>query len=142
MSCAVQKMASEQYVPGHLYELNISYDDKERAFLLKLTSQANEEICIPEMSWTDEDGGHYFFGDRQVYFVNDGVRYDIKDVAFSDYCTSLKVNGCINILKKNEQIFGKIPIEDFVVPSETYLSKNFNPQLHYPYAPRFCTVRN
>jgi hypothetical protein len=140
MSCAVQKREGEQYVPDHLYELSISYDDKERAFRLKFTSHADDEICIPKMSWTDENGGHYFFEDRRIYFVDHGIRYDIKDLA-SGYCTSLKINGCINILKKNDQIFGKLPIEDFVVPSEVYLTEDFNPQLHYPYAPRFCTVK-
>lgn len=140
MSCAVQKREGEQYVPDHLYELNFFYDEKEKAFLFEFTSYADGEICIPKMSWADEKGGHYFFEDRRIYFVNHRIRYDIKDQN-SGYCTPQTKNGCIYILEKNDQLFGKLPIEDFVVPSEIYSSEDFNPQLHYPYAPRYCTTK-
>ena len=140
MSCAVQKRESEQYVPDHIYEFNISYDQKEKAFLFEFTSHADDEICIPKMSWADEKGGHYFFEDKRIYFVNHGIRYDIKDQA-PGYCTPQTKNGCVYILEKNDQLFGKLPIDDFVVPFEIYSSEDFNPRLHYPYAPRFCTTK-
>lgn len=140
MSCASQKREGEQYVPDNLYDLKISYDHKERAFLFNFTSYADGEICIPRMSWADENGGHYFFEDRRIYFVDRDVRYDIKDLA-SGYCTPQKKNGCVHVLKKNDQLFGKLQIEDFIVPSEVYLDKDFNPQLQYPHKPRFCAAR-
>lgn len=140
LSCAVPKREGEQYVPENLYDLSITYGHEEKAFLFKVTSHADDEICIPKMSWPDKNGGHYFFEDRRIYFVDHGIRYDIKNLA-SGYCTPQRNNGCIYILTKNEELFGKLPIEDFVVPSEIYLSEDFNPQLQYPYAPRFCAIK-
>lgn len=98
-SCATQKWESERYVPENLYDLSVSYDHEEKVFLLNFISKSEEEICIARMSWADEKGGHYFFGDRNVYFTNDGIRYEIKDLA-TGYCASQEINGCINILKK------------------------------------------
>lgn len=137
MSCAIQTKEGGQVVPPHLYDLSTTYSHEKKAFLFKLTSYADGEICIPKMRWTDEKGGHYFFEDRRIYFINHGVRYDIKDQA-SGYCTPQKNEGCVHILKKNDRLFGKLPIEDFVVPSEIYLNKDFNPQFQYPYDLRFC----
>lgn len=137
MSCASPKNEGEQYVPDHLYELKVSYNQEEKAFLFKLTSYADNEICIPRMRWAAENGGHYFFEDRKIYFVNQGIRYDIKDLA-SGYCASQEKNGCVNFLKKNDQLFGMLKIEDFVVPSDVYTNKNFSPDLQYPYKPRYC----
>lgn len=138
-SCIPQKREGEQYVPDNLYSLNISYSHKEKAFLFSFTSKTDDDICIPRMSWVDENGGHYFFEDRRIYFVDRGVRYDIKDLT-SGYCTPQKNSACVHVLKKNDQLFGKLKIEDFVVSSDVYLSERFNPQLQYPYKPRFCAT--
>lgn len=141
VSCAVQKREGDHVVPDSLYDLTTLYDANERAFFLKFTSKSNKEICVPKMSWTDENGGHYFFGDTRIFFMSDGVRYDVKKVDYSGHCTAVKINGCVNILKNGDQIFGKLPIEDFSVPTEVYLREGFNPQLYYSYAPRFCTTK-
>jgi hypothetical protein len=140
ISCATQKKEGAQHVPDNLYDLNISYSHKEKAFLFSFTSHADGEICIPRMSWVDETGGHYFFEDKRIYFIDRGVRYDIKDLA-SGYCTPQRNNGCVHVLKKNDHLFGKLRIEDFAVSSEIYLNKDFNPKLQYPYKPRFCAAR-
>lgn len=141
VSCAVQKREGDHVVPGDLYDLSASYDANERAFLLKFTSKSSKEICVPKMSWTDEKGGHYFFGDTRIFFVSDGVRYDVKKADYSAHCTAVKINGCVNILKYGDQLFGRLPIEDFSVPTEVYLREGFNPQLYYSYTPRFCTTK-
>jgi hypothetical protein len=137
MSCAIETREGDQIVPAHLYDLSISYSHQEKAFLFGLTSYADDEICIPRMSWVDERGGHFFFEDRQIYFVDRGIRYEIKDLA-SGYCTPQKDQGCVHVLKKNDQLFGKLPIEDFVVPPEIYLEKDFNPQFRYPHGLHYC----
>lgn len=140
-SCATKKEVGEQFVPSDMYDLSLSYDKKLKAFMLELKSYADEEICIPEMNWTDEKGGHYFFGDKRVYFLYGDVRYDMRVVSYSDYCTAVKVNDCMKILKKGNQIIGKLPIKDFSAPSEVYLSKDFEPRLHYSYTPRYCVTK-
>lgn len=137
LSCATQKQESSEFVPNDLYEMDISYDREDQAFLFKLKSDAGSAICVPRMRWPSESGGHYFFGDDNIYFTEGDIRYDIKNLA-SGYCTPQSKNGCIYILKKNDQLFGRLPIEDFAVPSEMYRDDDFDPQLHYPYKPRFC----
>ncbi len=139
-SCVTQKTEVGQYVPDNLYDLNISYSHKEKAFLFSFTSHSDSEICIPDMTWPDEKGRHYFFEDKRIYFIDRGVRYDIENLA-SGYCTPQKNSGCTHVLKKNGQIFGKLRVEDFLVSSEIYLNKDFNPQLHYPHKPHFCVGR-
>jgi hypothetical protein len=89
------------------------------------------------MRWPSDKGGHYFFGDERIYFLNNNIRYNIKDLA-PGYCTPTEKNGCVYVLKKDEQLLGKLPIKDFVVLPEVYMDKSFSPKLHYPYAPHFC----
>lgn len=137
MSCVSEKREGPHFVPKDLYELEISYSGLERAFLFRLTSHARNEICIPRMRWPSEEGGHYFFGDKRIYVVVEGVRYDIKDLA-SGYCTPTRKNRCIHILEENDELLGKLPIDDFVVPPSVYLDTKFDPQLRYPYDPHYC----
>jgi hypothetical protein len=136
-SCVTQKREGEQIVSAHLYDLKISYSEGARAFLLTLTSHADSEICVPKMRWSDESGGHYFYEDRRVYFVDRGIRYDIKDLP-SGICTSQKANGCVHILRKGEQLRGKLLIDDFSVPSEVVRDSRFSPQFRYPFDLHFC----
>ncbi len=138
VSCVTQKREGEQIVPEHLYELTASYSHEERAFLLALTSHADSEICVPTMRWADERGGHYFYEDRRVYFLDRGIRYDIKDLP-SGFCTPHQGEGCVYILRKDDRLHGKLPIDDFVVPSAIVQSRDFNPRFNYPYDLRFCT---
>lgn len=136
-SCVTQKRAGEQIVPAHLYDLKIAYSEEARAFLLTLTSHADREICVPRMRWSGEDGGHYFYEDRRVYFFDRGIRYDIKDLS-TGVCTSQKANGCVYILGKGDQLRGKLPVDDFSVPPGLVLSSDFDPQFKYPYDLHFC----
>lgn len=136
-SCASQERKAGSYVPANLYNLSIAYSYENKAFIFSFTSLSDDEICIPKMSWPDENGRHYFFEDRRVYFMDRGIRYDIQDLS-SGYCTSLKKNGCVHVIKKNGQLFGRLRIEDFVITRDVFLSENFSPQLQYPYKPYFC----
>jgi hypothetical protein len=136
-SCVTQKREGERIVPAHLYDLKISYSREERAFLLALTSHADNEICVPKMRWSDEGGGHYFYEDRRVNFVDRRIRYDIKDLP-SGVCTSQKANGCVYILKKGDQLRGKLPIDDFSVPPDVVRDSDFHPQFNYPFELHFC----
>lgn len=136
-SCVTQKREGEQIVPAHLYDLEIIYSEEARAFLLALTSHADREICVPKMRWPDEGGGHYFYEDKRVSFVDRGTRYGIKDLP-SGVCTSQKANGCIYILNKGDQLRGRLPIDDFSVPPDVVRHSDFDPRFKYPYELRFC----
>lgn len=140
VSCTTKKWEGDRHVPEDLYDFATHYDREQRAFILYIKSGSEEEICISRMSWTDENGGHYFFGESDIYFTNHGVRYPIKDMA-SGYCTSPSTNGCVNVLKYKDHIYGKIAIEDFVVSPEIYLSDDFDPHLNYERPFSFCTSK-
>ena len=136
-SCGTHIREASEFVPNDLYEMHISYDQKEEAFLFQLKSYSARKICVPRMSWPSRDGSHYFFGDKRIHFTQDDVRYDIKNGP-SLYCTPAKKGDCVYVLNRNGELEGKISIEDFVVPSRIYMNSHFDPKLHFPYRPRFC----
>ena len=138
LSCAVDSRRSYGIdVPEPQYQMNIMYDYQRKSFDFKLTSLVDKRICVSKMRWPDEEGRHYLYGDRLVYFTNEGTRYDLKDRA-TGFCSAKNRYGCMYRLQKNESLSGRLPIDSFRVDSDVYSSKGFSPSLEYPYRPFFC----
>ena len=120
------------------YELLVSYDEKRRAFKFELRSLTNETICMSRMAWPEGGGRHYLFGDNSVYFVENGIRYYLRDIP-TGFCSSAEVLGCQHVVQPGERLVGWLSIKDFDVPSGVFLADRFSPALEYPIRPVVCS---